>query len=142
MNTTVWKVLSAIELVAMIALTAWAVVSGGCTTQVELASGMSTPMKCFWCFRAVTFVGIIGVAASAIALFAKTTGARRSGAALSALAATMAMLLPSSMGIGLCTDATMHCHTTALGVWVIGAVAIVIAIVQIAKAEPQPTRRR
>ena len=137
MNSNAWKIVSAIEVVALLALTIWAAVSGGCTTQVELASGNSMPMKCFWTFRAVPFVGAVGTVAALLALFAKTLEGRRFSAIVAAVAAIVTMLLPTSFGIGLCANAEMHCHTTALGVWVLGAVAIVLALVQIAKADPE-----
>ena len=137
MNRTAWRIVSSIELVALIALTAWAAISGGCTTQVELASGMTMPMKCFWTFKAVPFVGAIGIVSALLALTSNTREGRRFCAIVSALVAIVAMVLPTSAGIGLCANAEMHCHATALGVWVLGAIAIVLAIAQIAKADPE-----
>ena len=141
MNATAWKIVSAIEVIVLLALTIWAAVSGGCSTQLELANGNSMPMKCFWTFKAAPFAGAIGVVTALLALFAKTCEGRRFTSIASAFAAIVAMVLPTSFAIGLCANAEMHCHTTALGVWVLGAIAIVLAIVQIAKADPEAAER-
>ena len=141
MSNTAWKVISAVEVVALAALTIWAAVSGGCTTQVELASGAGMPMKCFWTFKAVPVVGAVGVVSALLALFAKTREGRRFCSVVTACAAIAAMLVPTSLVIGLCANPEMHCHTTALGVWVIGAIGVVVAIVQVAKADPDAAER-
>ena len=136
MNERSWKVLCAIELVVLVALTAWAASSGGCTTQVELASGSSMPMKCFWTFRAATLVAGVGAISSLLALAAKTPEGRRFSVIATAVATIAAMLLPTPLAIGLCANSEMHCHVTALGVWVLGVIALVVALVQFAKADP------
>ena len=141
MSATAWKIVSVVEVAALLALVVWAAVSGGCATQLELANGNSMPMKCFWTFKAVPFAGAIGVVSALLSLFAKTLEGRRFTAAVSAVAAIAAMLLPTSFAIGLCANAEMHCHATALGVWVLGAIALVLAIVQMAKADPEAANR-
>lgn len=136
MGTNTWKIIGAIEVAALACLTIWSAVSGGCSTPVELAGGGSAPMKCFWTFRAAAAVGAVGTVSALLALISKTKEGRRFCTIGAIAAAIVAMLLPTPGVIGLCAMPEMHCHTTALGVWIVGAIAIVVGIVLAAKADP------
>nr|WP_260620137.1 DUF4418 family protein [Gordonibacter massiliensis (ex Traore et al. 2017)] len=62
---------------------------------------------------------------------------RRFAAVASIATAVVAVLLTTPAGIGLCGSADMHCHQTALSLWIAAGAAIVVGIVQLAKADPK-----
>lgn len=136
MSRTAWTALCAIGAVAMIAMTAVSAVLGGCESTVELANGNNAFMKCHWTFLADAFVGAIGVVVAIMAMTCKDqSGRRASGVALIAVALVGACV-PASPGIGLCSEPSMHCHMTALIVWCICAVAVIVGVIQIVKSKP------
>lgn len=141
MNAQAWKIIGAIEVVALAALAIWAAFSGGCPSPLELANGNTVPMKCVWTFKAVPLVGAVGAVSALLALVAKTKEGRRFSAVAAILAAVAAMLLPTSFGIGICSNPEMHCHATALGVWVLGAIAVVLGVVMATKADPNAVNK-
>ncbi len=93
-------------------------------------------MKCHWTFVATSFVGIIGIVTSLLALIDSTKEGRRTAAIATAVSAIVIILLTSPLGIGLCGNADMHCHQTALVVWIASGASLVIAIIQTVKADP------
>ena len=58
------------------------------------------------------------------------------GIATAAVAAAT-VLLTTPAGIGLCGNPDMSCHQTALVLWVAAGIALVVGIVQAAKADPK-----
>lgn len=136
MSKKAWMVLSALELVGMLVVIGASTLMGGCTKTIATAMGGEVPMKCHWTFIATTFVGVLGVVTTLLALVNSTKEGRRTAALATAVTAIVILLLPSPLGIGLCGDTSMHCHQTALYVWIAAGVSLVIAIIQIAKADP------
>ena len=142
MGKTAWSIVCLIGAIVMAAVSLVSALMGGCDMTVQLASGANTFMKCHWTFVAETYVGIAGVVVALVAMSCKDqSGRRASGVALLAVAA-IAACLPASFGVGLCVDAAMHCHGTAVIVWALCACAAVIGIVQIAKSRPVDTPKR
>ena len=135
-SKTAWAIVCAIGAVVMAAIATVSAVMGGCTTMLELASGSSMPMKCHWTFVADTFIGIIGIVIALAAIICKEQSGRRAAAIGYIVTAAVAACMPASFGIGLCANAEMHCHSTATIVWALCAVAVVVGIVQIVKANP------
>lgn len=137
MSKTSWTVICIVGAVAMAAIAVVSGVLGGCSTAVELANGSSMPMKCHWTFVADAFVGVAGAVIALTAITCKEqTGRRAMGVAL-VMCALVAACLPTSLGVGLCANAEMHCHMTAAIVWVLCAVSAVVGIMQIVKSEPR-----
>ena len=72
MNDLKWRILSAINFVAFLAAFLFALRMGGCTGEVELASGATAPMKCHWTFVTMFVICVlmtsfgIGVCSSAM----------------------------------------------------------------------------
>ena len=141
MNKTAWMVVGIIEVVIMLAIAIWSGVMGGCSTQLETTAGGTCFMKCHWTFIAMPFVAIIGVVTAALATFAKTAEGRRFCAVATVVVAIIAIILTTSLGIGICAKSEMHCNTTAMGVWIMGAIAIILGLVQIAKGNPEAAER-
>ena len=137
MGKRTWMILAVVGLVAMLAIVAASAFMGGCSKPVETAAGGTVPMKCHWTFVATTFVGILGVVTSLLALAGSTKEGRRFAAIASIATAVVAVLLTTPVGIGLCGSADMHCHQTALYLWVAAGAAVVVGIVQLAKADPK-----
>lgn len=103
---------------------------------IETAAGGTVPMKCHWTFIATSFVAIIGIVTALLALIDSTKEGRRTAAIATAVSTLVVILLTSPLGIGLCGNADMHCHQTALVVWIASGISLIAAIIQIAKADP------
>lgn len=136
MGKKAWTVLAALGIVCMLVVVGTSTFMGGCAKTIETAMGGEVPMKCHWTFIATTFVGIIGIVTTLLSLVASTREARRTAALATAVTAIVILLLPSPLGIGLCGDTSMHCHQTALYVWIAAGASLLIAVIQIARADP------
>lgn len=136
MSKTTWTIIGIIETIACIAIIAVAAIMGGCDHTLETTSGGTCFMKCHWTFVAVSIAGIAGIAGSILALLGKTTEGRRFAAIEVLVIAALAIFFTFDAGIGLCGNAAMHCHQTALGVRIASAIMAICAIVQLVKANP------
>lgn len=136
MSKAAWTVVGIVEIIATAAVVLVATLMGGCDHTLETTSGGTCFMKCHWTFVAISIAGIAGIVGALLALIGKTTEGRRFAAIEVIVVAAISVFFTTDAGIGLCGNAAMHCHQTALGVWIASAVAIVCAIVQIVKANP------
>ena len=136
MGKTAWTVACAIGAVVMLALAGVSAFVGGCSAMIECANG-SVPMKCHWVFVADTFIGVVGAVVASVAMSCKDQSGRRASAVGYVATAIVAACMPSSLAIGVCADAAMHCHGTAAIVWALSAAAVVIGVVQIVKSNPE-----
>lgn len=137
MGRRAWMLLAVVGVMAMAAVVAVSVLMGGCAKPVETAAGGTVPMKCHWTFVATTLVGAAGVVTALLALAGRTKeGGRFAGIATVAVAAAT-VLLTTPAGIGLCANPDMSCHQTGLVLWVAAGIALVVGIVQAAKADPK-----
>lgn len=121
--------------IAIGALVAWAM--GGCTAQIETAAGGQVPMKCHWTMIAVTLVEAMGAFSALGLAFVKCKVGRRWLACGGLIAQALALVALHTPLMGLCGDASMHCHETALVVTVLAVVAAVLCIVAAALADPK-----
>lgn len=138
MNKRVWMIAGVVELVCMLAIIGISVLLGGCTGLIETATGGTVPMKCHWTFVATTFIGAIGVVTALLALVSRDKEGRRTAAIASAAVALASILIASPIGIGLCGgNEAMACHQSASVLWVVAGIALVIAVVQAVKADPE-----
>lgn len=131
-----WRVVAAVQVACMVAMAVSCAAVGGCGTPIETAAGGTVPMKCAWTFVADTFVAIAGVIAGVLTFASSEKQSRRVAAATVLVIAATAALIASPAGIGICANAEMHCHITAYVLWVLCAVSGIIALVQLAKADP------
>lgn len=136
MSKTTWTILGIIETIACIAIIAVAAIMGGCDHTLETTSGGTCFMKCHWTFVAVSIFGIAGIASSVLALVGKTAEGRRFAAIGVIVVAVLAIFATLDAGIGLCGNAAMHCHQTALGARIASVAAAICAIIQLVKADP------
>lgn len=81
-----------------------------CTGLIETAMGKQIPMKCHWTAIAITVVAVV-IAVIAIAGIV-TEQFTLSGITIFALATAIFVLVSDSMGIGVCANPEMACHTT------------------------------
>lgn len=132
-----WMIVSALVVVGMAILVGVSVFMGGCSNVIETATGATVPMKCHWTFVATAFTGTIGVITALLALISSTKEGRRNAAVATLAAGAATVLLTTPAGIGLCANTDMHCHQAAIMLWATSAVVLVLALVQIAKADPQ-----
>lgn len=126
-------VLSVIPLACTAAIAGASFLVGGCDKLIECASG-SFPMRCHWAFVACGIIGLLGLISSTCALAAKGREGRLIAAAGTFAAAAACFLCLSSAGIGLCQNAEMACHQTALAVRILAGCAGAAALAQMAKA--------
>lgn len=136
MNKTAWTIVGAIAVIASAAVVIASLAMGGCDHMLETTSGGTCWMKCHWTFIAASFTGIAGIVSSVITVLAKTAEGRRVAAIMTIVVAAIVILFTLDAVIGLCGNAAMHCHQTALVVRIAAAVAIACGIAQSAGANP------
>lgn len=137
MGRRAWMLLAVVGVMAMAAVVAVSVLMGGCAKPVETAAGGTVPMKCHWTFVATTLVGAAGVVTALLALAGRTKEWRRFAGIATVAVAAATVLLTTPAGIGLCANPDMSCHQTGLVLWVAAGIALVVGIVQAAKADPK-----
>ena len=137
MGRRAWMLLAVVGVMAMAAVVAVSVLMGGCAKPVETAAGGTVPMKCHWTFVATTLVGAAGVVTALLALAGRTKEGRRFAGSATVAVAAATVLLTTPAGIGLCANPDMSCHQTGLVLWVAAGIALVVGIVQAAKADPK-----
>lgn len=81
-----------------------------CSGLIETAAGKQIPMKCHWTAIAVFVVAVL-IAVVAIAGIV-TEQFTLSGIAIFALATAIFVIVSDSLGIGVCANPEMACHTT------------------------------
>ena len=135
MSLKAFKVLGNVGAAVAVAAALVAVVSGGCPSCVETASGACVPMKCHWAMIAAALIEAIAAFVFLGLAFVKCKIGRRWLAAACALCQACAVACMYGL-IGLCGAAEMHCHATALAVSVLAAISVVLCIVAAAKADP------
>lgn len=137
MNKDIWTIVSVIAAVLMAAVAVVSIAKGGCMGMIETAEGAQVPMKCHWSFTATGITGIAGCVIAVLACVAKTTEGRRMASIASLVTAVATIAIVSPMGIGTCAHAESMCRGTATIIYVICAIAIIVALVQAAKANPE-----
>lgn len=137
MGRRAWMLLAVVGVMAMAAVVAVSVLMGGCAKPVETAAGGTVPMKCHWTFVATTLVGAAGVVTALLALAGRRRRGRRFAGIATVAVAAATVLLTTPAGIGLCANPDMSCHQTGLVLWVAAGIALVVGIVQAAKADPK-----
>lgn len=136
MKSGAWKALGAIALACMVIGVAVAAFMGGCDHMLETTTGSQVYMACHWTFVAMAFVGVIGIVSAAASLLASGKEGRRIAAVVTLVVCAIALILPFDFAIGLCGNSAMACHQTALITRIVFAVCAVLALVQVAKADP------
>lgn len=137
MSKTAWTIVGVIEIILFAAMALYSALVGGCSTPLETVSGGVCYMKCYWAFKAATIVLVAGALCGVITLVSQSKEARRNCAVLSILICAAALIITSSLGVGVCGGSGMKCHTTALVLTIMGIVAIVLAVVQVLKCDPK-----
>lgn len=140
MNKAIYKIFGLVLIVLFVALSIVSKVKGGCTGMIECTSAQ-VPMKCHWTFIAMIFVGIAGALTAALAFVATTCEGRRMASLAAALQALLAIVITSPLGIGTCAHADSPCNGTAAIVYVLAVLAIIIALVMAAKAQPEAEQK-
>lgn len=140
MSDKAWRLVSSIVFIAFVALFFVSYLMGGCQTTVETASGSQMHMRCYYAFIAESTISVLGIVIAIILSNALKRQVRRSIIIILWALIAIMFLLPSSLGIGICASAEMHCHMTR---WVVYGILIAVALVSIvlfAKAEDDPLK--
>jgi hypothetical protein len=100
-----------------------------CTKTLELTSGMMVPMKCHWTGVSEVVLGVLVAVTGLIIFLVKDDSGRRYLALMLGVIGIAVIITPTSLGIGICGNPEMACHTTkmALNFW--GGALIVVALV-------------
>ncbi len=102
----------------------------GPVTLFKVCDVGESPMKCYFCAKAVTAVSIILIAASIIYFFTKTVREKIIINILTAVTGTVIILIPALI-IGGCKMKTMACQTAAFpAYYVLAGILIGIAIIE------------
>lgn len=132
MGQKVWNAIAATGLVlsGLISLTPFKL-APVCTKLLQLSSGMMVPMKCNWSGRAEVIMGIVVMAASLLIFLMKKEGGKKALGIMLGILGIAILTIPTKLGIGICANPHMACHTTAkfLDLWgagliILGAVAL------------------
>lgn len=140
MNQKTWKIIAAVMLVAVLAVCALSVTAGPCSKMLE-CNGMPMHMRCFWSYKSVTVLSAVAALFSVVSIACKTKEGRLVALAAVIVSAAVAAFMLSSAGIGTCGGAEMACNVHALPIYVLIAIAVVVAIVLAAKADPAQADR-
>lgn len=133
MKDTVWKALSIVACLCMLAAAVACVHMGGCDRQLITTEGGTCYMRCYWCFRASSVLAAVGALSCLVQALMFEARARRGLACVSALVAVGVILLNATPVIGVCGDASMICHQTALVVNILCAICIVLCLIGIVR---------
>ena len=130
---------------------------GGCDMPVPTLTG-SVPMKCVWGSTAASIVLSVGLILSCARLVLKTTEAKRFAAFGLGLIALAVALIPSSLGVGVCSwdgsalccshlveagasaeeiawcGLAMDCHISAIALWIMAILVVISVSIQAATA--------
>ncbi|MDO5111128.1 MAG: DUF4418 family protein [Clostridia bacterium] len=127
MKSKLTKILIGIQAAAALcvlgAVKLWAPV---CAKMLTLESGSEVHMKCFYTGQAAAAVAVILLAVAIIAFLAKQD--HRKIMAISAVGAVVLFLLFTGL-IGVCANAEMPCHTTALWGKLCAAVTLLTSLI-------------
>lgn len=135
MEKKFWIALGSLAAVAMLAVIALCVFKGGCTEMLNCGE-KQVPMKCHWAFIAARTVAVGGIVMAVIAIFAKGKEGRIVASVGVLVAALTILFVVSSFGIGVCKSPEMICNQTAPMVNAASAIAAVISLAMIFKADP------
>jgi hypothetical protein len=139
MSKRAWIV---VQVLAAACFAAGAVASfamGGCSTCIETASGACVPMRCHYAFIASGFMCLVGAVASAVNLPGLEAAAHRTVATVEFACALFTFA--AIQAIGICGDASMHCHQTLHVVLPCLAAAAILAVVQLVKADSKAAQK-
>lgn len=136
-----WRLLSAVNLLIMAIIFAVSALLGGCDTQLELANGNMTFMKCHWAFVGGSFLAVVGFAAALLMGFSKEAQAKRFLAIVLLVAYALVALIITDAGIGICASSEMDCNLTALITWIACVAGAILTILQIIRADAEAAEK-
>lgn len=136
MSLRAWKLLGIAACVLALANAVVAGAMGGCTACLDTTTGGCAHMACYYTFRAVTLVQVLGALAILGVAFVKCKVGRRWLAATCIVAQALTVICMYTPVGGLCANAEMTCHATATVVTVLAVAMCIACIVAIALADP------
>lgn len=110
----VWKIAAVTGFVigGIVALTPYQL-APVCDHLIELSSGKMIPMKCNWMGRIEVIVGLMTMLASLLVFVMKQKTAKSALGVILGLLGLQILIIPTELGIGVCSNAQMPCITTA-----------------------------
>lgn len=134
MSRKIWNVIAGAGLIlgGLVSLTPFKL-APVCDHLLTLASGTKVHMACHWTGRAEVIMGFIVMVASLLILMSKKEASKRALGIMLGIFGVAIIIIPTSIGIGICANPSMDCHTTAkfLDVW--GAALILLGGVSLFK---------
>lgn len=136
MSRKIWNVIAGTGLIlgGLVSLTPFKL-APLCEKLLTLASGTKVHMVCNWTGRAEVIMGFIVIVTSLLILISKKEASKRALGIMLGILGVAIIIIPTSIGIGICANPSMDCHTTAkfLDVW--GAALILLGGVSLFKGE-------
>lgn len=136
MGQKMWRVFAAVGLVlgGLISLTPFKL-APVCNHLLTLAKGSKVHMACYWTGRAEVIMGLLVIAASLLILLAKSDGGKKAlGIMLGILGVAIIIIPTKQLGLGICANSHMACHTTAKFLYIWAAGLIILGIVGLFKS--------
>ena len=136
MKSKNWTILAVVMSVVFFVAALVAFLLGPCQTMVDY-NGVAEHMKCYWAFRAASFVMVGAVVMGVIAATRKSKDGRVMATFAAILFAAMSAFLLSPEGIGICDGENMICNVHDVPFYILALIGIVIGIVAAVKASPK-----
>ena len=133
MNEWIWRILNAFNFMAFAGIFLVSFLLGGCSSEVDLASGGAMPMKCHWTFLATMFVSLIGMTLAVCSTYIHTKPSRMSCTIGIIATIIVISLLIADFGIGICAHDGADCHTTRFDVVICLLVSLFASAISLIK---------
>lgn len=140
-DNKVWKLAGGISVLIgiIVALTPFNL-AHVCTGTMLLQSGMAVSMKCNWMGIAEVFLGLLVIFNGLLLLFARS-GWRNLSLMLAALGMAI-IIIPTDLGLGICGNTAMACHTTRAVLSTSGVGLIAVTMISLLATNPQARREK
>jgi len=92
-------------------------------------------MTCYWTGQAEVIMGLLVMAGSLLMLLLNREGGKRALGVMLGILGVAIIIIPSKLGIGICGNSHMACHTTAKFLYIWAAGLIILGIVALFKSE-------
>ncbi|MDT3699579.1 MAG: DUF4418 family protein [Thermincola sp.] len=106
-----------------------------CKHLLTLANGSKIHMTCYWTGQAEVIMGLLVMAGSLLMLLLNREGGKRALGVMLGILGVAIIIIPSKLGIGICGNSHMACHTTAKFLYIWAAGLIILGIVALFKSE-------
>lgn len=123
MSLKLWGFLTSLTSLSMLVAFLLCYFMGGCQDVLTTTSGEEVYMSCRYAFQACAWTSLIGFITAIFLMRTAFAPARKNLIIILWVTILICVVLTTSFGIGLCEDTSMLCHTIAIGVYTMLAIA-------------------